>query len=167
MAENRKSMHPVHRSNCPINLAVEVLGDRWTLLVLRDLMFSDRRHFRALLEGSVEGISPSVLSDRLHSLVASGLLVRESCEEHRQKAMFRLTPAGADLVPVIAALGAWAAKHCDPDPELCDATMALEQGGEEAFYAFKERLLAEASAPQAAPAEAEKMTKADTDVPTA
>lgn len=155
-----------HRSACPISLALEVLGDRWTLLVLRDLMFSDRRHFRALLEGSREGISPSILSDRLQSLVGSGLLTRESCEAHRQKANFRLTEAGADLVPVFAALGAWAARHCNPDPDLCDATLALDRGGDEACCALKEKLLAESrgrTGTQDRP-ETRKRTRADTDV---
>ena len=56
------------RSGCPINAAVEVLGDRWTLLVLRDVIFDDRRYFRALLTGSVEGIASNILADRLKRL---------------------------------------------------------------------------------------------------
>lgn len=131
-----------NRSACPINLAVEVLGDRWTLLVLRDIMFAKRNHFRALLEGSEEGISPSVLSDRLHSLVDAGILVRECCEGHRQKGLFRLTDAGADLVPVIAAIGLWGARHRAADPQLCDEALALARGGDAACCALKEQLLA-------------------------
>jgi DNA-binding HxlR family transcriptional regulator len=134
---------PQNRSNCPINRAVEVLGDRWTLLVLRDIMFAGRRHFRALLEGSEEGISPSMLADRLQSLLNAGILVRECCANHRQKGFFRLTPAGADLAPVLAQLGAWGVRHGGADPRKCDAALELERGGEAACCAFKAQLLAE------------------------
>jgi hypothetical protein len=64
------------RSGCPINAAVEVLGDRWSLLVLRDVIFGDRRYFRALLTGSIEGIASNILADRLVRLVDAGILTR-------------------------------------------------------------------------------------------
>ena len=65
------------RSGCPINLALEAFGDRWSLLVLRDMMFGDRRHFRELLAGSEEGIASNILADRLKHLVEDGLLTRD------------------------------------------------------------------------------------------
>ena len=64
------------RSGCPINAAVEILGDRWSLLVLRDVIFGDRRYFRALLTGSIEGIASNILADRLVRLVEAGILSR-------------------------------------------------------------------------------------------
>ncbi|NDU99807.1 winged helix-turn-helix transcriptional regulator [Pseudoroseicyclus tamaricis] len=145
-------MPVTHRSDCPINLAVEVIGDRWTLLVLRDIMFGGRQHFRALLEGSEEGISPSVLAERLQRLTTAGILRRECCATHRQKGYFRLTEAGADLVPVIAAIGAWGARHRGADPAQCDKVLQLESGGAEGCRAFKARLLADH--PSAPPQEA-------------
>ena len=114
-----KPVSPSHRSSCPINLAVEILGDRWTLLVLRDIIFAGHKHFRALLEGSREGISPSILSDRLQSLVENGIVERECCPNHRQRTFYRLTGAGSDLVPVMAQLGAWAARHRPGPLALC------------------------------------------------
>ena len=68
------------RSGCPINAAVEALGDPWSLIVLRDVMFGDRRYFRELLAGSEEGIASNVLSSRLKSLVAAGLLGTAGCK---------------------------------------------------------------------------------------
>jgi hypothetical protein len=65
------------RSDCPINAAVEVFGDRWSLLVLRDIVFGDRRYFRELQANSIEGIASNILADRLKRLVESGLLTRE------------------------------------------------------------------------------------------
>ena len=65
------------RSECPINAAVEAFGDRWSLIVLRDIVFGDRRYFRELQAGSIEGIASNILADRLKRLVESGLLTRE------------------------------------------------------------------------------------------
>ena len=67
---------PEHRSGCPINLATEVLGDKWTLVVLRDLMFGNKRYYRELLHNSLEGIASNILADRLQRLVTNGLVSR-------------------------------------------------------------------------------------------
>ena len=64
------------RSGCPINATIEVFGDRWSLLVLRDIIFGDRRYFRELQAGSEEGIASNILADRLKRLVELGLLTR-------------------------------------------------------------------------------------------
>jgi DNA-binding HxlR family transcriptional regulator len=66
------TMREFARSGCPVNMAVEAFGDRWTLLVLRDVMFGNRRHFRELLAGSEEGIASNILADRLKRLVDAG-----------------------------------------------------------------------------------------------
>ncbi|MCC2673222.1 MAG: putative transcriptional regulator protein HxlR family [Ramlibacter sp.] len=99
-----------HRSTCPISTALEVVGDRWTLLVLRDLMFAGKRHFRQLLQ-SEEGISSNVLADRLNMLVEQELVRREDDPSHAQKAIYSLTGKGLDLLPVMIAMSAWAQKH--------------------------------------------------------
>jgi hypothetical protein len=65
------------RSGCPINATIEVFGDRWSLLVLRDIVFGDRRYFRELQAGSEEGIASNILADRLKRLVELGLLTRQ------------------------------------------------------------------------------------------
>ena len=64
-----------HRSGCPINLTLEMLGDRWSLIVIRDIMFGNRRHYRELLTQSEEGIASNILADRLKRLVEAGLLI--------------------------------------------------------------------------------------------
>ena len=99
------------RSGCPINAAVEVLGDRWSVLVLRDVMFSDRRHFRALLTGSVEGIASNILADRLVRLVEAGLLARGTAARGA-RAKYSLTEAGIQTLPIIYALGNWGLDWC-------------------------------------------------------
>ncbi|WP_433064552.1 winged helix-turn-helix transcriptional regulator [Dactylosporangium sp. CS-033363] len=90
----------------PITAAVEVLGDRWTLLVLRDVIFADRRYFRALLTGSAEGIASNILADRLKRLLDAGLLTRGTAARG-QRARFDLTEAGIRTLPILSALGDW------------------------------------------------------------
>ena len=94
------------RSGCPINAAVEVLGDRWSMIVLRDIVFGDRRYFRVLLAGSLEGIASNVLADRLGRLVDAGLLTRDAAARG-QRARYSLTEAGIQTVPLMVALGNW------------------------------------------------------------
>ncbi|MFC7760022.1 winged helix-turn-helix transcriptional regulator [Catellatospora bangladeshensis] len=94
------------RSGCPVNAAVEVLGDRWSLLVLRDVIFGDRRYFRALLTGSAEGIASNILADRLVRLVDAGILTRGTAARG-QRARYSLTEAGIQTLPIICALGDW------------------------------------------------------------
>lgn len=101
------------RSDCPINASVEVLGDKWSLIILRDVIFSDRRSFRSLLNESGEGIASNVLSARLKALVEKGLLTKRSVPGHRQKIDYRLTEAAIQLVPVLVLLGGWGARWLD------------------------------------------------------
>jgi len=95
-------------SGGPITAAVEVLGDRWTLLILRDVVFADRRYFRALLTGSAEGIASNILADRLVRLVDAGILARGTAARG-QRARYSLTEAGIQTVPILSALGGWGA----------------------------------------------------------
>ncbi|WP_062437048.1 winged helix-turn-helix transcriptional regulator [Herbidospora daliensis] len=126
------------RSGCPINAAVEVLGDRWSLLVLRDVMFGDRRHFRALLLGSSEGIASNILSDRLVRLVEAGLLTRGTAARG-QRARYSLTEAGIRTLPIICALGDWGLDWRPGDDTLRDRQRLIREGGP----AFVEELMDE------------------------
>ena len=105
------------RSGCAINAAVEVLGDNWSLIVLRDIIFGNRRHFRELLTSSNEGIASNMLSSRLKKLVDEGLLTKAEAVRG-QKAKYSLTEAGIQTLPVMVALGAWGMTHRETSPEL-------------------------------------------------
>jgi DNA-binding HxlR family transcriptional regulator len=119
---------PEHRSLCPINLAVELLGDRWSLLIIRDLMFTDRRHFRQLLR-SEEGIATNVLAERLARLVEAGILRKDPDPSHKQRAVYSLTEMGIDLLPVIAQLGTWGRRHLPVTTESAAQAAKLDAGG--------------------------------------
>ncbi|MEP7053681.1 MAG: helix-turn-helix domain-containing protein [Actinomycetota bacterium] len=94
------------RSGCAINAAVEALGDHWSVLVLRDIIFGDRRYFRELQAGSIEGIASNILADRLKRLVAAGILSRDDALRG-QRVRYSLTEAGIQTLPIIYALGNW------------------------------------------------------------
>ncbi len=126
------------RSGCPINAAVEVLGDRWSLIVLRDIIFGDRRYFRALLTGSIEGIASNILADRLKRLLDAGILTRGTAARG-QRARFSLTEAGIQTLPVIYALGNWGLDWTSGSPELRIRQQIMRDGGP----AFVERLMDE------------------------
>lgn len=103
---------------CPIAGTLDIVGDRWTLLVVRDLLRGRRRF--AELKDSVEGIPGSVLSDRLKSLEREGIVVRRIYSNHPPRAEYVLTPKGHDLGPVVGALSRWGEQYTDHDTALVD-----------------------------------------------
>ena len=128
------------RSGCPINLTLEVLGDRWSLIVIRDVMFGNRRHFRELLQNSEEGIASNILADRLKRLVANGLLTRADDPSHRQKGVYSLTEPAIQLVPLLAMMGAWGLRHLPVGEDLAIRAEILERGGPALWEAFMAEL---------------------------
>jgi DNA-binding HxlR family transcriptional regulator len=134
-------MTAVHepRSGCPINAAVEVFGDRWSLIILRDIVFADRRYFRELQAGSQEGIASNILADRLKRLVESGLLTREDTRPG-QRARYSLTEPAIQLIPVFAQLGSWGLRHRPTTPALRVRAELLEEGGPELWQEFMDEL---------------------------
>ncbi len=127
------------RSGCPINAAVEVLGDRWSLIVLRDIMFGDRRYFRALQRESEEGIVSNILASRLRDLVTAGLLTREDPGAGR-RAAYSLTEAAIQLVPVLAELGWWGLRHRPTTEPLRVRAQVLHDGGPQLWDDFMSEL---------------------------
>jgi DNA-binding HxlR family transcriptional regulator len=134
------------RSYCPINLSLELFGDTWTLLVLRDMMFGRKRHFRELLQ-SDEGISSNILADRLSRLVEHGLLTKSGDPTHKQKAIYSLTEKAITLLPVIIQIGAWGSRWV-PDAKKLEPTARkfireLQEGGPRVWAKLMDELRAE------------------------
>jgi DNA-binding HxlR family transcriptional regulator len=128
------------RSGCPINLTLETFGDRWSLIVLRDIMFGRSRTFRSLLGQSIEGIASNILADRLKRLTANGLLSRRADPGHKQKALYSLTDKAIELVPLMAVMGSWGLRHTPASSELSIRAQILEDGGPQLWSAFMEEL---------------------------
>lgn len=133
-------MNDTHRSECPINLTVEILGDRWSLIIIRDIVFGNRRHFRELLTQSMEGIASNILADRLKRLVEEGILSKSDDPTHKQKAIYSLTEKGIDLVPVLAQMAVWGRKYLPVSEELSIRAQVLEEGGPALWRDFAEEL---------------------------
>ena len=103
------------RSHCPVNFALEAVGDRWALLILRDIVFRGQRTFGQFLK-SGEGIATNILASRLEQLQEHGILKRSEDDTDARKALYSLTPKGEDLIPMVFEMVLWSAKH-DPKSE--------------------------------------------------
>src|SRR6186997_3040656 len=135
-----KFMDAEQRSGCPINLTLEVVGDRWSLLIIRDMIFGNRRHFRELLTQSDEGISSNILADRLKTLVDQGILTRSDDPTHKQKGIYSLTEQGIELLPVLAQMAAWGRKYLPVSEELGIRARLLREGGPKLWAEFMDEL---------------------------
>jgi DNA-binding HxlR family transcriptional regulator len=132
-------MRDKQRSGCPINLTLEVLGDRWSLLILRDIIFGGARRFRELLR-SEERIASNILADRLRTLVEAGLLTRNGDPDHKQKAAYSLTEKAITLVPVFAQIGAWGSRWLPTTEALSIRAQLMEAGGPPLWERFMTEL---------------------------
>jgi DNA-binding HxlR family transcriptional regulator len=127
------------RSGCPISLSLEIFGDRWTLLVLRDVIFVGARHYRELLAGP-ERISSNILADRLAVLVEHGMLTRSGDPTHKQKITYSLTERAIQLVPVFAQLSAWGVAHLPVGHEFAARAHVLAEGGPAMWEEYMDEL---------------------------
>jgi DNA-binding HxlR family transcriptional regulator len=100
---------PKHRSGCPVSVSLEVFGDRWSLLIVRDLMVRGYHTFKEFQQS--EGIATNILADRLQKLEAAKILIAEPAETDGRRINYRLTEKGIDLAPVLLELLLWGAKH--------------------------------------------------------
>lgn len=98
------------RSDCPISFALEIFGDRWSLLIIRDLMFKGKRTYGDFL-ASEEKIATNILADRLVMLEDSGIIKGKTDPENKSRINYSLTPKGIDLIPVLLEIIKWSAKH--------------------------------------------------------
>jgi DNA-binding HxlR family transcriptional regulator len=130
------------KSRCPINLTLEVFGDKWSLVIIRDIMFEGKRHFRELLQ-SEEKIATNILTDRLNKLEREGIITKSPDPEHKQKFIYHLTEAGIDLVPIIVEIGAWSLKHREVDPAKAKHAEMLVKGGKELQKEIRKGLMKE------------------------
>jgi DNA-binding HxlR family transcriptional regulator len=114
------------RSDCPIAASLDILGDRWTLLVLRDMLLGGKSHFSEFAED--ESIATNVLTDRLTTLVSQGIIERVPDPDDGRKYLYRPLAPAVDLLPVIAELAAWGVKYSSVEapadaPPLADPAM--------------------------------------------
>ncbi len=107
-----KTSRPRPRSRCPLNASVEILGDRWSLLIIRDLMLRGVKSFKDLSQCD-EGIASNILADRLRKLIMYEILAAQPDPSDGRKQLYRLTAKGIDLAPILTEMVLWAAAHED------------------------------------------------------
>lgn len=98
------------RSDCPLNFGLEIFGDKWSLLIIRDLMFFGKRYYNEFL-ASAECISTNILAERLAMLEKEKIIKKQKDRSHKQKLLYILTQKGIDLAPVIINIGLWSEKY--------------------------------------------------------
>lgn len=113
-ANSKRKANAERRSGCPVAIALDLLGDRWSLLIVRDIMVRGYRTFREF-QRSGEGIATNILTDRLQKLEAGGILVREAAEQDGRSTYYRLTEKGIALAPVLLEMLLWSARHEETD----------------------------------------------------
>lgn len=120
---------PKQRSTCPISTSLDVLGDKWTLLILRDMVFAGKSTYGQFLQ-SAEKVATNILADRLAVLEAHGIVTKAVAADKKSKFTYRLTAKGVDLIPILVELTLWGAKHC---PTIIDPGLLAElQTGKDA-----------------------------------
>jgi DNA-binding HxlR family transcriptional regulator len=128
---------PERRSGCPVSISLEVLGDRWSLLIVRDLMVRGYRTFKEF-QGAGEGIATNVLADRLRRLQESGIIIAEVDEADGRRVNYRLTEKGIDLAPVVLEWLIWGARHEETGAP-CDVIAMMEKHRAEVLVEVRRR----------------------------
>ncbi|MCE7992952.1 MAG: helix-turn-helix transcriptional regulator [Roseivirga sp.] len=119
-----------YKSYCPQYLGLDVFGDKWTLLIIRDMMIDGKRHFREFLQ-SEEKIASNILTNRLNMLEAEGIVTRHGDQSHKQKIIYSLTQKGIDLFPIIMAIAEWSVNYQPVDKEKAERAKKIIDGGPE------------------------------------
>ena len=106
-------------NKCPIAFALDIFGDRWSLIILRDLVFKKKRYYSEFL-ASPEKIATNILANRLEKMTAAGLIAKQRDPENGTKFIYALTTKGKDLIPLLLEMVVWSSKY-DPQPDAPDS----------------------------------------------
>jgi DNA-binding HxlR family transcriptional regulator len=115
-----------YRTDCPISTALDIFGDKWSLLIIRDMMFKGKSTYGEFLE-SGEGIATNILASRLLQLEAGGVISRHKHPDSKAKVLYKLTTKGIELVPVLVEIIAWSEKHHDVHPQAIEFARLIKK----------------------------------------
>jgi len=115
-----------YRSECPISTALDIFGDKWSLLIIRDMMFKGKNTYGDFLKGD-EGIATNTLADRLVMLESSDIISRQKHPESKAKILYKLTPKGIALIPVLVEIIAWSEKYHMVHPQAKEFARQIEK----------------------------------------
>ena len=105
------------RSDCPLSCSLDVFGDKWSLLIIRDLMFGNKCTYNDFLK-SAEGIATNILATRLKGLEENGIIEKTTHPDSKAKILYRLTSKGIDLLPIIMEVYIWSDKYYEMPTDL-------------------------------------------------
>ncbi len=125
------------RSGCPVSISLEIFGDRWSLLIVRDMMIRGFRTFQQF-QNSGEGIASNILAGRLERLQSAGIITAETDPDDARRINYRLTPKGIDLAPVLLELLIWGARH-EPTAAPCALIERMEKNREAVLAEVRRR----------------------------
>jgi DNA-binding HxlR family transcriptional regulator len=134
------------RSKCPISSTLDIVGDKWTLLIVRDLMFDGKKTYGEFLR-SREKIATNILADRLQVLEANGIVEKKAFPGNKTKNLYELTPKGIDLLPVLFEILLWGDKHFDTPEHIHQAAEKIRENKENAIKQMSQQLLAGGTVP--------------------
>jgi DNA-binding HxlR family transcriptional regulator len=115
-----------YRSDCPISTALDIFGDKWSLLIVRDMMFKGMNTYGDFLKGE-EKIATNILADRLMLLEAGGIIAKQKHPDSKAKILYTLTPKGIDLVPALVEIIAWSEKYHEVHPQAIQFAKAVKK----------------------------------------
>lgn len=115
-----------YRSACPISTALDIFGDKWSLLIVRDIMFKGMNTYGEFLNGG-EKIATNILADRLMMLEANGIIVKQKHPQSKAKILYTLTQKGIDLIPSLVEIIAWSEKYYEVHPQAKEFAKALKK----------------------------------------
>jgi DNA-binding HxlR family transcriptional regulator len=115
-----------YRSDCPISTALDIFGDKWSLLIIRDMMFKGKNTYGDFLNGG-ESIATNILADRLAMLESAKIISRQKHPESKAKILYKLTPKGVDLIPVLVEIIGWSEKYHMVHPQAKEFARQIEK----------------------------------------
>lgn len=139
-----KDLYPVKRikkrSLCPVSSALDILGDKWSLLIVRDLVFEGKNTYGQYLRGE-EGIATNILADRLEWLEHTGIIERLPHPDGRTKSTFKLTAKGADLIPLIVDMVVWSDTYLEISPQARQMANAIRANREAVIGMLRSKVM--------------------------
>jgi DNA-binding HxlR family transcriptional regulator len=127
------------RSSCPISTALDIFGDKWSLLIIRDLMFNEKSTYGDFLKAE-EKIATNILADRLLLLDAGGIISKHAHPSSKAKVLYKLTTKGIDLIPVLVEIILWSEKHHEVHPFAKEFAQAVKKDKVAVIKQVKESL---------------------------
>jgi DNA-binding HxlR family transcriptional regulator len=132
------------RSQCPISTALDIFGDKWSLLILRDLIFNNKNTYGEFLNTD-EKIATNILADRLVTLEAGGIISRHDHPESKVKVLYKLTEKGIDLIPMLVEIIVWSEKYHDVHPHAVQFVKMIKKDKEGLVRGLRNSLKANSS----------------------